>query len=110
MRSVVLVLLLAGCGDGGVYRTPAEVIAEYDRQMGGPPPPPPPLSPEVSRRNAQAEAICNARAEMAGATYAGRGFGMSGAILTGMEAGMASTRVRQACMDAYQATGILPSY
>ena len=108
MRWVWVLVVLAGCGD--IYRPPAEAIADYDRQMGGPPPAPPPVSPEVAARNAQAEAICAARAEMAGATYAGRGFGMSGAVLAGMEAGIAAERVRHACLDAYHATGQVPGF
>lgn len=63
-----------------------------------------------AERDAQAAAICAARAEMAGATYSGRGFGMAGAIGAGMEAGIAAERVRAVCLDAYRRTGILPSF
>jgi len=63
-----------------------------------------------AERDAQAAAICAARAEMAGATYSGRGFGLAGAIGAGMEAGIAAERVRAVCLDAYRRTGVLPSF
>lgn len=139
-RIVILAssVLLAGCAPGyvqGVYQPPPELVAAYDRQMRQSPPPspigrpdpryiPPASTPaEMERRMAaetaaaaraerdqQAAVICAARAEMAGATYAGRGFGLSGALSAGIEAGIAAERVRAVCLDAYQRTGILPSY
>lgn len=60
-------------------------------------------------RDAQARAICAARADMAGATFSGRGFGLAGAVSAGLEAGIAAERVRAACLNAYFATGVLPS-
>lgn len=130
MRGLLIacgVLLLAGCAQRAqeVYqaeqaRQIEEYRAEYDRRMATVPP----LSPEemdaarararevasAFQRDQQAAAICAARAEMAGATYSGRGAGLVGALTAGTEAAIASERVRAACLRAYQATGVLPSY
>lgn len=82
-----------------------------DRGSARPNAAPAAIPPQVAQaeRDAQAAAICAARAEMAGATYSGRGFGMAGAIGAGMEAGIAAERVRAVCLDAYRRTGVLPS-
>ena len=131
-RAAGLALLaLAACGSGEVYRPPAELVAAYDRQMGGPPPAirpdprfiPAPRSPaelqqrmvsenaaaEAAARGQAAEAICAARADMAAATYAGRGFGLAGAVSAGMEAAVVAERVRTACVAAFRQTGAMPS-
>jgi hypothetical protein len=60
-------------------------------------------------RELQAAAVCSARADMAGATYAGRGWGIAGAMTAGAEAAVAAERVRAACMDGFRASGVMPS-
>jgi hypothetical protein len=110
---ILVLVVLAGCAGGGgsqaVYRPPPELVAEYDRQMG---PPPGMTAAQLAARDRQqrAEAICAARAEMAGATYSGRGFGLVGALTAGTEAAIAGERARTACLGAYQRTGVMPSF
>lgn len=106
--AVASLLTLGACGDpNAVYRPPPEVIAAYEAQMG-PPTPPSAADLEYRERERQAAAICAARADMAGATYGGRGFGLTGALTAGLEAGVAAERVRTSCMNAYMASGVMP--
>lgn len=109
-RVIVLCLLMAGCAapplsDAELRRIyeQNERDAERSRNMT-------PAQHATAARDAQADTVCRARAEMAAATYSGRGVGLTGALVAGTEAGIAAERVRAACWDAYRATGILPSF
>ena len=123
-------LFLMACDRNAVYQPPPELVADFDRRNASAlqrfnAERPERLSPSVSvtpvseveraenerqRRDHQAFAICEARGRMAGATYPSRGWGLAAAIVSGFEAGMAGVQVQDACLEAYRATGILPSY
>ena len=132
MRFFVLLAcsILVACERNSVYQPPPELVADFDRRNAEALqrlnaerperlPPPASVTPvseaeraanERERRDHQAFAICEARGRMAGATYPSRGWGLAAAIVSGFEAGMAGVQVQDACLEAYRATGILPSY
>lgn len=62
-----------------------------------------------AQRDRNAEIICRARGNSAGAMPAFGGFSLSGAIAAGMQQGWAAASVEQNCIEAYRATGVLPA-
>lgn len=65
---------------------------------------------EADARTRAAAIICRERGTMAATQPAFGGFGLAGAISAGMQQGWAGANQEAACMRAYQATGIMPSF
>lgn len=61
-------------------------------------------------RSAQAEAICTARAGLAGVGISGQGLSLAGAAPGRIQAGTAAERMKAECLDTFRRTGVLPSY
>lgn len=124
MKKLLVLVALAGCAQQARVQTDAEAEAEragnaaisrqYEERNAG-------ISPEDRYRQAlaridaedremHAAAICRERGNMAAAQPAFGGFGMAGAINAGVAQGVAGSQVEAACLRAWQATGVMPSY
>jgi hypothetical protein len=109
---LVLMMALGGCAEPRRPIPPSPLTTSDPRYI------PPLTEADLERRrraeaaaalDAQARAVCEARGRMAAAQYPSRGRGVTGGVVSGIEAGAAGAQVQAACMDGYAASGVMPS-